>query len=219
VRQIALEKYMFFMLPDSNKFTKFEDAMRFVCQGNIEELSTCRLHRDDVNRVDPKTGQTLLTQALYLANTGVISFLVGLDDIDVNKKNQVGYAPLHLVTEYAMIFGDANAKKVLDVLLAARPDINILDSNNNTPLISFVQFSFYGCVSRLLMESGLDLDMVNSQQKSAIDIAQEMYHATIGAQFYVAEGAAPRGVRQQAIIDLIQSHQAPQVRPKYRGGD
>lgn len=80
---------------------------------------------EDVNSIEDKNENNLLHLAIVSHDASLVKLLIS-KGIDINKKNILGYTPLH----YAFVF---EYYCIAKILLDNNADINIKDKKENTP--------------------------------------------------------------------------------------
>lgn len=85
----------------------------------------------------------------------------------INIKSSIG--------GYSALFAaiQSNDEEMVQLLIDAGADVNILDHNNSTPLMKAASHGWTGIV-KLLLQKGADISIKNNQGETALDIVQNM---------------------------------------------
>lgn len=172
--QPALVKYTGFLLTNSLGWTALHVAVSSAKKNAVEICSVIIQNGADVNAKEGegntplhlavlRTGREELSKEAY---EGIIELLLG-SKADVRARNRFGVTPLH----FAVIQG-ADQDGV-ELLLAAKPDVNAKVANNDawTPLHGAVSAGRLDLVG-ILIKHGADLRAKDGHGKTPLDVAE-----------------------------------------------
>lgn len=138
------------------------------CQICKKKTETC-FSDFDVNFSD-SNGFTALHYAARYGLDELCNILI-LNKANVNCSNKKNQTPLHLASLN-------NKTIVLRLLLDNGANINAIDMSGNTPLHDASDMGNIGA-TKILISYNPDLSLLNSMEKSALDIAKSKVHLTI----------------------------------------
>ena len=147
---------MFFQYRGNENFQiiSFETAMAYIRKGTRSILN-CRIAAEDLNRLDPASGETLLTCALSLGSIRIkkeiVQFLVDMEGIDLSRRNRDGQTALHKIADCAdNLHSDKSAAAFLNILLLnPNIDVNLTDRLGRTAFQYYVKSGLISCVETL----------------------------------------------------------------------
>lgn len=148
------------------------------------------LNNKDVNpNIVNKTGDTALILAIQNRHTNIANQLSNNSKIDPNIANHNNEKPIILAASN-------NDWSVVVRLLYAGADPNATDHNNNTPLI-LAAIDGRWQVNKLLLELNADVNLKNNEEKTVIDIMEELENtSTFNSKDYTVIEASPEIVEQ-----------------------
>ena len=121
----------------------------------------------DVN-IQTEHGQSPLITAVKNGNNTSVALLLERPDLNVNLQNDRG--------ETALMLAVSRERVLMTTYLLAREDINpnLLDIHGDTALMKAVIYKSYGALNLLLAKPGLDMDIRDSRERTASEIAEYM---------------------------------------------
>ncbi|XP_073696004.1 histone-lysine N-methyltransferase EHMT1a isoform X3 [Garra rufa] len=137
--------------------------LMYACENNHLETVKYLLKAGASTGHKDMRGSTCLHLAARGGHTGVLQYLVSMPSIDVNCKDDGGWAPLTWATE------NTNLEQV-KMLISAGADVQIRDKEEN---VCLHWAAFSGCdeIAQLLLDKRSDLHAVNIHGDSPLHIA------------------------------------------------
>uniref|UniRef100_A0A671S7H1 Histone-lysine N-methyltransferase EHMT1-like n=1 Tax=Sinocyclocheilus anshuiensis TaxID=1608454 RepID=A0A671S7H1_9TELE len=137
--------------------------LMYACENNHLETVKYLLKAGASTGHKDMRGSTCLHLAARGGHTGVLQYLVSMPSIDVNCKDDGGWAPLTWATE------NMNLEQV-KMLISAGADVQIRDKEENVCL-HWAAFSGCDKIAQLLLDKRSDLHAVNIHGDSPLHIA------------------------------------------------
>ena len=100
---------------------------------------------------------TKLNYAAY-NKCDLVKILLTIPDIDINHKSRQGNTPLHMTSDI----------EIVKMLVEAGADINALNNNGDTPIMSH-----YSDKIKYLVSKGADLTIKNKEGKTIYDLVED----------------------------------------------
>ncbi len=152
------------LLKDYLQFDTLSDLHYAAGWGSVA-LSRHILERDGNIDVRDSNGRTPLFLAAGFNRPEVLDFLLQ-QGAGLESENQMGSRPIHMAA------GFNNNARVLSTLLAAGADVNKANNLGSTPL-HWAAGSEALPQSRLLIDSGAQINVRDKQGRTALDVAQD----------------------------------------------
>ncbi len=136
----------------------FFSALR---RGKVEKAKEFYLKGIDINMLDHQGNTALMNAYRGMAmgnsrsNTEIISSILKLKELEINKQNIRGYTALH----YAAMYGRPSQ---VEALLKLKPNLTITNKAGNTALLSALTRRQFR-IAELLIKAGASTNVVNKQ--------------------------------------------------------
>ena len=125
----------------------------------------------DVSATDP-TRETCLIIAAYHGHTEIVSYLVGLPEVDLNHHGSTNFTALHFAVQY-------KHADVVQLLIDAGADVNAIERNGQTCFFLAVGHGHTDIVRYLVGLPEVDLRDQGSKNYLALHLAVQKKHADV----------------------------------------
>ena len=184
----------------------------------------------DINVPITKYGATTLYAASSNGHTRVVSMLLVIPGIDVNKANNIGCTPLYVASEQGhsevvsmllakqgvdvnqadydgitplFIASDNGHAEVVSMLLdAPGVDVNKTDDDDWTPLCIASKKGRADVVSMLLAKQGVDVNQANNNGSTPLYVASEKGHSEVVSLLLAKQGVDVNQARDNGCSPL-----------------
>jgi ankyrin repeat protein/CHAT domain-containing protein len=162
-RSDGLQSILKIFLEPEKAIADFE-LLEAVMKGDTDLLKESIERDANVQQLN-KDLQTLLHLAANKNHADVLKLLVLHSDKLIDAQDHDGNTALHLAV-------DKSHKAAMDVLLAAKAEINLLNNQGESPLFIAIE-NYKPEIIALLVQKGADIRMENQEGRSAMELARE----------------------------------------------
>ena len=149
----------------------FAPSMHLAVEyGNLPAVRALLESGEDVNKGEPRVGQTALHCAAYCDRPVTLKALIEAG-ADVNAQDSVGLTPL-------LMASIRNNLMIVMELIKAGADVNLARHAGYTPLLMAVQWGHEGCAA-VLIQAGADIHRRTNMGTTPIKFAIDNEHENI----------------------------------------
>jgi hypothetical protein len=140
--------------------------------GNLPAVRAHLESGEDVNKRDPKRGQTALHKAAYNDKPVTLKALIEAGaDVNAQGSNNMGSTPLSFATQ-------AGNPMIVMELIKAGADVNLARDDGTTPLHMAARYGYEGCAA-VLIHAGADVHRRTNTGTTPIKLAIDNEHEKI----------------------------------------